>query len=157
MDKTRHLYLVRHGEAKSKDEDPQRGLTTAGADAVQKVANWAANAGVRVDEIRHSEKLRAEQTAKIIAAALQPSVEPHTTSGLNPNDDVVPVARSMDGEERTVMLVGHLPFLGRLVSQLVVGDPDQAIVTFDAASLVRLCNIEDRWVVDCVLAPDLLA
>ena len=32
------LYLVRHGEAKPKDEDPERGLTLLGADAVARMA-----------------------------------------------------------------------------------------------------------------------
>lgn len=149
-------YLVRHGEAKSKAQDAERGLAPAGEQNVQKIANWAARVGIRVDEIRHSGKARAEQTAQIIAAALQPGVEPQAIPGLGPNDDVVPVAKSLDSEERTVMLVGHLPFLGRLVSQLVVGNSDQALVAFDAAALVRLSKHEDQWVVDCVVAPNLL-
>ena len=45
-------------------------------EAVEKIAAWAAASGVRVDAIRHSGKLRAEQTAKILAAALQPGGHP---------------------------------------------------------------------------------
>lgn len=156
MHQARLLYLVRHGEAKSKREDPQRGLTVAGEQAVHKVAGWAAAVGIQPDEIRHSGKLRAEQTANILADALKTSGRPQAASGLDPNDDVRPVANWLDVQDRTVMLVGHLPFHGRMVSQLVVGDPDQAVVVFDAAALVRLSKAADRWVVDCVVPPDLL-
>jgi phosphohistidine phosphatase len=156
MNHPRRLYLVRHGEAKPKDEDPLRGLTVAGETTVHKVAQWAAAVGIQVDEIRHSGKLRAEQTASLLAAALTTSGHPLATHGLDPADDVRPVADLLDGEDRTVMLVGHLPFLGRLVSQLVVGDPDQAIVAFDAAALVRLSKFDSQWVVEYVVQPELL-
>ena len=147
------VYLVRHGAAKPKEEDPQRGLTTAGQEGAQNVANWAASAGLRVDEIHHSGKLRAAQTAQIFSAALGPDVEPQAMQGLNPNDDVRPVAEVLASATRTLMLVGHLPFLGRLVSQLVIGDPDQNLVTFAAAGLVRLSKSDTGWVIDCVVQP----
>ena len=57
------LLLVQHGEAKTEAEDPVRPLTERGADAVRSMAVWAARAGVKVDQIRHSGKRRAEQTA----------------------------------------------------------------------------------------------
>ncbi len=60
------LFLIQHGEAKTKDEDPERRLTEHGAAVVEKMATWAARAGVKVSEIRHSGKRRAEQTASIL-------------------------------------------------------------------------------------------
>lgn len=60
------LYLVRHGEAKPKDEDPERGLTDVGRADVSGMAAWAAAADIQVDEIRHSGKLRAQQTASAL-------------------------------------------------------------------------------------------
>ena len=114
------LYLVRHGEAKPKDEDPERGLTLLGADAVARMAAWAAGAGIRVDEIRHSGKLRAQQTAEIFAQHLSNAPIPQVVSGLAPNDDVEPIAQQLEGASRPIMLVGHLPFLESLTSLLVV-------------------------------------
>ena len=57
------LYLVQHGEAKSKTEDPQRPLTERGREDVARVAAFAASAGLQVGQIRHSGKRRAEETA----------------------------------------------------------------------------------------------
>jgi phosphohistidine phosphatase len=149
------LYLVRHGEAKSKHEDPARSLSEQGRKAAERMARWAVTAGVAVDEIRHSGKLRAEQTAAVFAQHLQPrDPGPSAMSGLDPNDDVEPVADALEEEDRSVMLVGHLPFLGRLTAYLVTGDAAPAIVQFEAAAMVVLHRDDERWAVTCVIQPD---
>ena len=57
------LYLVQHGEAKSKAEDPQQPLAEQGREDVAQVVAFAAGAGLQVRQIRHSGKRRAEETA----------------------------------------------------------------------------------------------
>jgi len=59
------VYLVRHGKAKSKEEDPERHLTERGAEEVRRVARFLAAAGIQVSKILHSGKTRARQTAEI--------------------------------------------------------------------------------------------
>ena len=61
------LYLVQHGEAKSKDEDEKRPLTDQGRQGVERVAAFLKGAGVETKRVIHSGKLRAEQTAEILA------------------------------------------------------------------------------------------
>jgi phosphohistidine phosphatase len=150
------VYLVHHGEAVSKDEDPARPLTQAGWLAVERIAGWAAAADVRPDEIVHSGKLRAEQTAEILADYLMPAKGTSIRRGLGPDDDVRPLADSLAAADRTLMVVGHLPFLGRLVSQLVVGDADRPVVQFEAAGLVGLQFRDGLWTITCVVDPELL-
>ncbi|NIP68465.1 MAG: phosphohistidine phosphatase SixA [Planctomycetales bacterium] len=147
------VYLVRHGAAKSSQEDPQRGLTTAGRETVQQMAGWGARAGIEVDQIDHSGKLRAEQTATIFAAALRPDLQPQAMPGLAPNDEVRPIADWLNVEPATRMLVGHLPFLSRLVSQLVLGEPDRQLVLFEPAAVVWLVKADNGWVIQCVRQP----
>ena len=57
------VYLLRHGDAKPKDEDPERGLTDAGRTDVTRMAAWAAGAGIQVGEIRHSGEFPAHPRA----------------------------------------------------------------------------------------------
>ena len=64
------IYLVQHGEAKSKEEDPARSLTEKGRRDVEKVAVWAAQTGLRIEQIRHSGNRRAAETAEIFAEKL---------------------------------------------------------------------------------------
>jgi phosphohistidine phosphatase len=148
------LYLVRHGQATAKPDDPNRPLTEPGAEVVELVAGFAARAGIRVDEIRHSEKLRARQTAEILAQALQPPRGVNGVAGLNPEDDVRAMAEALKREGGSPMLVGHQPFLGRLTGLLVVGDPDTQIVRFRNASIVRLVYERGSWCVDWVVTPE---
>lgn len=150
----RRLYLVRHGEAKPKEEDPERGLTVAGRADVTRMAAWAAAAGIQVDEIRHSGKLRAQQTAEIFAEHL--GKQAVATAGLSPNDDVVDVHKAIESEHGDVMLVGHLPLLERLASFLITGDAESSVVTMDAGALVELTRTDDRWNETCLMQPRLL-
>ena len=69
-------------------------------------------------------------------------------AGLQPKDDVRPMAAALERETEALMLVGHLPFLGRLVGQLVAADADSAVVRFTNAGIVCLCREEDQWSID---------
>src|SRR4051794_12322249 len=141
------LYLVRHGEAKSGAEDPERPLTDGGAEVVRRMAAWAAQVGLRVDQVRHSGKRRAEQTAALLAQRVSPPRGTIVAEGLNPNDDVRPVAEALRAESGSVLLIGHLPFLDRLAGLLLTGDPEAGVVRFRNAGIVGLSDQEGKWVV----------
>jgi len=150
----RRLFLLRHGEAKSKAEDPQRGLTDAGRTDVTRMAAWAAAVGIQVDEIRHSGKLRAQQTAEIFAKRL--GVQAVATPGLAPKDDVAAIASAIEQEQGVVMLVGHLPFLERLAALLITGNSEGKVLTLEASALVELTKTDDGWTATCLMQPRLL-
>jgi phosphohistidine phosphatase len=61
-----HLYLVRHGEAKSGQEDSERPLNNCGREEVDRVSRAAAKKGMAASRIFHSDKLRAKETAEIL-------------------------------------------------------------------------------------------
>ena len=54
------------------------------------------------------------------------------------------------------MLVGHLPFLSRLASQLVIGDPDKHLLRFRNVGIVCLSRDEDKWLISWNFVPQLL-
>ena len=132
------LFLMQHGEALAETDDPARPLTGAGRAAVERVAGRAQAAGVRVDRCLHSGKLRAEQTAMVLAGAVGARIEART--GLAPNDPVAPVAQWLRGsvEDRSIALVGHLPFLDRLASLLIGDDENAHVIEFQMGGLVKL-------------------
>jgi phosphohistidine phosphatase len=76
--------------------------------------------------------------------------------GLKPNDDVRSMAATLEAEPEAVMLVGHLPFLSRLVGLLVASDPDAVVVRFRNAGLVCLRYDGGGWSVDCAVPPELV-
>ena len=122
----------------------------------------AAAAGVSLDLVVHSGKLRAEQTAGMLAEAVGATNRVQSRTGLSPKDPVRPVAdwlRGVPGEaaKGQVAVVGHLPFLDRLASLLVAGDQTAQIVVFRMGGLVRLVPKpgRDGYSVDWALTPEL--
>ena len=150
------IFLVQHGQAMAASEDPLRPLTPEGADSVRRIGAWARDAAVGVTHIRHSGKLRAEQTAQILAEHLKPSGVLTSVSGLAPNDDVVHVGRIAANEFANSMLVGHLPFLSRLAGLLVTGNSEVQVVRFCNAGIVCLLNEKGNWFINWVMTPELL-
>ena len=63
------LYLVQHGDALPEQVDPERPLSAEGRRDVEAVARLLASAGTRAVRVAHSGKLRAQQTAEVLAAA----------------------------------------------------------------------------------------
>jgi phosphohistidine phosphatase len=153
------LYLVQHGEAKSKSQDPARPLTDQGRADVARVAAFARRAGIRVYQIRHSGKLRAEETASILAEHLSPAEGIVALPGLAPKDDVRPVAELLGRETRPLMFVGHRPFMDRLVGLLVAHDRTCAVVRFRRGGIVSLVRDPRSWVwsVQWVVTPNLIS
>jgi len=152
------LYLVQHGEAVPKSEDPDRPLTRRGRGDVKRVANFAQRAGIEVQQLRHSGKRRAEETAAILAERLAPPAGSQPLPGLGPDDDVRRVAELINRETRPLMLVGHRPFMDRLLGLLVGGDPDRPLFLFQQGGIV--CLEQDArtraWTVAWAVTPDLL-
>jgi phosphohistidine phosphatase len=149
------LYLVQHAEAMSEEQNPDRPLTDLGRQQTAWVANVAGKLGVEIDEIRHSGKTRARETAEIIAEALGPSQGVTAVSGLSPLDDVEPVAQEVEGASGTWMLVGHLPFMERMAGYLLTGDAHQPVIDFTNAGIVCLEKMEERWQAAWILTPQI--
>jgi len=150
------LYLVQHGAAKTEAEDPARSLTEEGKRTVEGVAEHLSTLSFALDRIEHSDKLRARQTAEIFAARLHPAHGIVQVLSLAPNDDVEPTRVRLNQETATVMLVGHLPHLSRLVSRLFALPADHALVRFQMGGVVKLERDETgRWVLCWILTPEL--
>lgn len=151
------VYLMQHGEAMAQADDPARPLTEAGRAATGRVAERAKATGVRVDVCVHSGKLRAEQTAQILASALGFVGSVQVRDGLAPNDPVAPTATWLRGLGTDVAVVGHLPFLARLAALLIVGNENTEVIQFRMGGLVKLVPTSDRtgFAVAWALPPEL--
>ncbi|TET46879.1 phosphohistidine phosphatase SixA [candidate division TA06 bacterium] len=151
------VYLVRHGEAASSNENPQRPLTHTGRKDTEKVAEFIGRLCLKVTAIEHSGKLRAQQTADILGASVELEEGVAKADGLTPNDDVEPWIRELSRAERDLMLVGHLPFLGRLASALLTGSQDPTIANFNPSTVLCLERTDEgAWYISWLLSPELL-
>ncbi len=136
------LFLAQHGKSLPKEEDPDQGLSKAGFEETRTVAESVLEQNVQVSRIIHSGKKRALQTAEIFMLSLEPLEGIAKGPGLAPMDDVTSFDATVSLEEN-VMIVGHLPFMERLVSYLVAGTPDALVVKFQNSGIVCL-DTEDE-------------
>lgn len=151
------VYLIQHGEAKAKEDDPDRPLTDRGAADVRKVAAFVEPLHLRVRAIWQSGKTRARQTAEAFAAAMTAGEGVVRRDGMGPKDDVVPVAEEIVRGGEDLVLVGHLPFLGKLAGRLLVGDESRQPVAFQYAGVVCLEQAAGgAWQVRWMLTPEAL-
>ncbi len=149
------IYLVQHGEAKSEEEDSHRPLTEAGRSEVAAVAVALKRHALHVSAIWHSGKLRAKQTAVEFADALEPDDGIHEKPGIGPRDDPERMAETLGSLDVPTMVVGHLPYLSRLVSLLTVDDPDREIVRFHQGGVLCLGRTGEGWRIAWYLTPQL--
>lgn len=150
------LLLAQHGQAVDKQDDPARPLSTAGISDVQRIAQQLGGGGVQVARVWHSGRLRAEQTAIMLAKKVLRGGKPEATDGIAPNDSVDEFVADVDVWQEDTLVVGHLPFMARLVARLVTGDKEHACVSFAPGTVVCLeREAADRWVLVWMLRPGL--
>jgi phosphohistidine phosphatase len=151
------VYLVRHGEAVSSESDPKRPLSEEGRADIRKVASFIKPMRITVEHIWHSGKLRAVQTAEIIAKSVAVTKDCSAHEGLGPNDDVSTIADEMETYNANLMLVGHLPFLAYLISLLVSGKETINVAALDAGSIACLNRSDPgRWQIEWMITPEIL-
>ncbi len=152
------LYLVQHAQAESKEVDPQRPLTEQGRSDIRKVAAFIKPLNLKVENLWHSGKKRAVQTAEVLAEIVAVMKEMVARDGLAPNDDVKAIKKKLEAARRDTMLVGHLPFMDKLASLLLTGSESAGTIAFKQAGIVCLeYSDENRWQFNWMITPELLA
>jgi phosphohistidine phosphatase len=138
------IVLVHHGEAVGPEVDPMRPLSDAGRAAAARLAEEAARRGVRPELIWHSGKLRARQTAKLFWHACNPLAVLSAARGLQPDDPPTWMRDQLAGDTRAIMLVGHMPHLGRLL-HLLRGTSPNNTPEFSLHGCVALEPDGENW------------
>ncbi len=151
------VYVVQHGEAVAKEVDPARPLSEKGRLDAERLAAFLARIGVRVQRLIHSGKTRARQTAELVQWAVLPGGRAQEHPGLGPEDPVAPLADEIGAGEQDVMIVGHQPFVGRLVGRLVADDETRSVAGFVPGTVVCLERSVDGWQVIWMVRPEVLA
>ena len=151
------LYLVQHAESKSEKMDPARGLSEKGQADVKKVAAFLKTLRLVVEAIWHSGKTRAVQTAGILGQAVSAKQGVIQQNGLAPLDPVQPIQEKISQVSEDLMIVGHLPFMGKLASSLAAGSESADAVAFRQGGVVCLeRDDQGTWRVRWAVTPDLL-
>ena len=138
---------------------PTRQLSEKGRWEATQVAKRMAVAKIKVRLIIHSGKLRAKQTAEIMANHLKPEGGISEMQGLSPNDSPIMANEFIKSAGKSgdlpIMIVGHLPGLDKLSSLLITGKEDSGVISFRMAAAVCLEN-DPKWKVAWILPPELV-
>lgn len=146
------VYFMQHGLAVDKTVDPERPLSEAGIQQTEAMAERLRGSELSISSIFHSGRLRASQTAGIIASVLGIPSTP-VIDGLSPNDDVTILASKLDTDD--ALYVGHLPHLEKMVAHLVTGDEAVNIMKFQNSGIACLEKIDGRYLIKWLLTPAL--
>lgn len=144
------LFLVQHGEAESKEVNSERPLTKKGQNDVKNQLKLLEN--TNISKTYHSGKLRAKQTAEILAQGKKIIQR----DKLAPNDSVDSIVEEIKKSNTDLMIVGHLPFLTKLASFLLTGKEDRTVIAFKQGAILCLENVEGDWSVLFMCPPSLL-
>jgi phosphohistidine phosphatase SixA len=122
MDGRRSLYLLRHADAGDPGawhgDDDLRPLSDKGVRQAERMGRHLARIGFEPDAILTSPRLRARQTADVVATALGREVaeEPRLADGLSPS--IVASLLADAGDPQRAVLVGHDPDFSELLATL---------------------------------------
>lgn len=152
------VYLVRHGDAVSSEVDSQRPLSEQGRAEVRRIASFIEPLQISVEHIWHSGKLRAAQTAEILAGVVAAAKGCSARGDLGPNAGVSSIADELEAYDTDLMIVGHLPFLWNLTSLLVAGRETADVVAFSAGAFACLDRRDPGvWQINWMVTPELVA
>ncbi len=150
------LYLLRHGDSTTAASDNERPLSEVGRQDITRLAKFIAPLKLHVSAIFHSEKLRARETARIVSSAITTEHSPETLPELDPLLPVEPVVKMIKSLAGDAFFVGHMPFMGSLVSELTLREQIHDVVLFKTGTLVCLEQVEHaRWSICWVVNPGL--
>ncbi len=146
------LYLIRHGQYVPIDVSMTCPLSFDGEADIKRLATHLSRIRVKVPHIFHSSKTRARQTAEILAAQLQ-NDSCALLDGLEPDAPIEPIINKISTCTEDIMLVGHLPFIGKLTSQLLVSDHSFNLVDYQPGTAVCLAHEGGQWHIKWALTP----
>ncbi|MDR1875834.1 MAG: phosphohistidine phosphatase SixA [Synergistaceae bacterium] len=132
------LYLVRHGDAIPMESDERRPLSVQGRAESENVGHFLKRTMVKPHLICHSTLLRSAETAALIAGVLGCPQCLREQEGLLPDDDTDSWAEELGTMVENCVLVGHLPFLSALASNLLTGSEDDLSLKFPSGSVLCL-------------------
>jgi phosphohistidine phosphatase len=141
------IFLMRHADAVSDEENPLRPLSRKGRDQVGRVCTVLAKLPAFTPaEIWHSPLARSRETAALLAKGLDLSVPRLLVAGISPDDDPSGIAAVLEASKIEVAVVGHEPHLGVLAAILAHG-PDRPGVfyPFPKAAVMALTREGKRW------------
>ena len=155
------IYLMQHGSALPKEQDPDEGLSPSGEERIRVSGKALKKMGISLDVILSSPKKRSKQTASIVAKEVgfppEKIIETEKVKAMTPPEETIKALAEYAGNQR-ILIAGHLPSVAEIASFLLT-EGSKATIEFERGGCCRI-DVEDlpthsghlRW----YLTPDQL-
>ncbi len=137
------LFILRHGEAGKRlsagSKDAERPLTVTGQKEVEEVAKSLRDLEIEFDFVVTSPLKRANQTAILVAKMLKNEKKLEDWNELKPEGNRLELYRKLSRlkQESSVLIVGHEPYLSKMISE-IISDGQNARIVLKKAGLARI-------------------
>lgn len=145
---------MRHAEAEAKSVDVDRPLTARGRKDAKALAKRIRVLELAPAELWQSKKARSMQTARAMLPALNSKPKVIESKLVLPQASVKRTADALTACKRDVMLIGHEPHLGKLVTYLLTGKTQAVRVALTKPSIVCFERAPDEkhWTLSWMLS-----
>jgi phosphohistidine phosphatase len=134
------IYLMQHGPALPKEQDPDEGLSPDGEARIHASAKALKKMGVSFDIIISSPKKRSRQTANIVAKEIgfpsEKILETEKVKAMTPPEETIKTLTEYTGNKR-IMIAGHLPSVAEVASFLLT-EGSKAKIEFEMGGCCRI-------------------
>ena len=131
------LYIIRHGDYLTADKDPKKKLSQKGVDDSKRLAKFLSKQRISPTAIWHSDKIRSLQTAEIISKAIGVN-NLIARKDLAPAEPVNKFPHEILKGNSDLVIVGHIPFIQKLVGLLLANSTNVDMIRFYKSSVACL-------------------
>ncbi len=134
------IYLMQHGSALPKEQDPDEGLSPDGETRIHASGKALKKMGIGFDVILSSPKKRSGQTAAIVAEEVgfppEKIMETEKVKAMTPPEETIKALSEYAGNKR-ILIAGHLPSVAEVASFLLTKG-SKATIEFERGGCCRI-------------------
>jgi phosphohistidine phosphatase len=134
------IYLMQHGHALPKEQDPDEGLSPQGEARIHASGKALKKMGIELDVILSSPKKRSRQTAAIVAEEVrfphERITEMDKVKAMTPPEETLKALTEYAGKKR-ILIAGHLPSVAEVASFLLT-EGSKATMEFERGGCCRI-------------------
>jgi len=138
------IYLMQHGSALPKEQDPEEGLSPDGKARIHASGKALNKMGITFDVILSSPKKRSKQTASIVAGEVgfppDKIIETEKVKALTHPEETLTIVAEHSGNQR-ILIAGHLPSVAEVASFLLTKG-SKVTIEFERGGCCRI-DVED--------------
>jgi phosphohistidine phosphatase len=146
------LYCIRHGQAESSVLDNKRHLTSDGAASIHLIGKFLVAQNVTIEQLLHSPKLRAQETAEILMSYVHPK-KMSATAALTHEACAQTLADHVANWDAPTLLVTHMPLIASFVNMLLFRESLWPCIEFQPGTITCLERRRKEWSIDWVISP----